>query len=61
MVHHKGKPIYKRTPLKVIAEYANIVYLTDIYGRISRHSKRNLKNMVRDPNSYFLNFLLRLN
>jgi hypothetical protein len=43
MVHGKGKPIYKRTPLKVRAEYANIVYLTDIYGRISRHSKCNLK------------------
>jgi hypothetical protein len=43
MMHRKGKPIYKRTPLKIIAEYANIVYLTDIYGRISRHSKRNLK------------------
>jgi transposase InsO family protein len=60
MMHRKGKPIYKRTPLKVIAEYANIVYLTDIYGCISRHSKRNLKKCGERSEQLFFQLPLKV-
>jgi Reverse transcriptase (RNA-dependent DNA polymerase)/RNase H-like domain found in reverse transcriptase/Integrase zinc binding domain/Integrase core domain len=41
--NRKTKPIYKKTPFRVIAEYLNVVYLEDILGRVSRHSKNNVK------------------
>jgi hypothetical protein len=39
------KNIYKRTPYKVIGEYLNTVYIIDIFGRVSSHSKNNIRKV----------------
>jgi hypothetical protein len=45
IVNRKMKNIYKRTPYKVIGEYLNTVYIVDIFGRVSRHSKNNIRKV----------------
>jgi hypothetical protein len=45
IVNRKMKNIYKRTPYKVIGEYLNTVYIIDIFGRVSRHSKNNIRKV----------------
>jgi hypothetical protein len=39
----KVKPIFKRTPLKVIKQYFNVLYASDLYGRVKKLSKNNIK------------------
>jgi Integrase core domain len=41
--NRKLKTLYRRTPYQIIAEYLTTVYVSDIYGRVSRHSKNNIK------------------
>jgi hypothetical protein len=41
--NRKLKPVFKRIPLKVIKEYRATVYAIDFQGRISKHSKDNIK------------------
>lgn len=41
--HKKVKPIFHRLPEKVLKEYRVVVYTRDLYGRIKRHSKDNIK------------------
>jgi hypothetical protein len=41
--NRKMKTVYKRVPYQVIAEYLTTIYVSDIYGRVSRHSKNNVK------------------
>jgi hypothetical protein len=39
----KIKPIYVKQPMQVIAEYKNVVYCKDLFNKISRHSKSNVR------------------
>jgi hypothetical protein len=39
----KIKPIYKRTPLKVIKQYFNVLYASDFFGRVKKLGKNNVK------------------
>jgi hypothetical protein len=45
ITNRKMKNIYKRTPYKIIGEYLIIVYIIDIFGRVSRHSKNNIRKV----------------
>jgi hypothetical protein len=42
-IHKKLKPIYFKIPQQVVTEYSGVVYAKDIFGKIHRHSKNNLK------------------
>ena len=42
-IHKKSKPVYFKVPEKVITEYSCTVYTTDIFGKVKKHSKNNLK------------------
>jgi hypothetical protein len=39
----KAKAVYLRTPEKVIAEYATMVYTIDFLGKIHKRAKYNIK------------------
>ena len=39
----KAKPIFLKGPFKIIKEYRCIVYALDVLGRVSKHSKNNIK------------------
>jgi hypothetical protein len=39
----KLKPVYRRIPLKIVKEYRATVYAIDYQGRVSKHSKDNIK------------------
>jgi Reverse transcriptase (RNA-dependent DNA polymerase)/RNase H-like domain found in reverse transcriptase/Integrase zinc binding domain/Integrase core domain len=41
--NRKLKPVYRRIPLKIVKEYRATVYAIDYRGRISKHSKDNIK------------------
>ena len=41
--HKKMRPIYLRTPEKVIREYQSIVYTVDFFGKIKRRGKSDVK------------------
>ena len=45
----KTKPVYKKSPEKVISEYQTLVYSSDIFNRILKRSKNNIK--VTSPRS----------
>jgi hypothetical protein len=47
-------------PLKVLQEYLNVVYVTDIFGRVSRHSKNNLKRCGERSQKLFSELPLRV-
>ena len=51
-VHKKLKPLYFKTPQKIVTEYKCTVYACDLYGRIRKHSKNNIK--MANPRSAFL-------
>jgi hypothetical protein len=42
-VHKKLKPVYLKTPMKVISEYKNVVFAMDFLGRIKKLSKNNIR------------------
>ena len=42
-VHKKIKPIYFKTPERIVKEYKSIAYTVDLYGRVKRRSKSDLK------------------
>ncbi len=42
-IHKKIKPIFYKIPEKVITEYHSIVYSMDIFGRVNKRSKNNIK------------------
>ena len=41
--YKKLKPVYLRAPEKVIREYASVVYSEDIWKRVQKRSKNNIK------------------
>ena len=45
----KTKPVYKKSPEKVISEYWTLVYSSDIFNRIRKRSKNNIK--IASPRS----------
>jgi hypothetical protein len=42
-VHKKLKPIFHKLPQKVIKEYRCTIYSEDVFGRVFKHSKNNIK------------------
>jgi hypothetical protein len=42
-IHKKLKPIFFKLPQKVVTEYASTVYAEDIFGRVRKHSKNNIR------------------
>jgi hypothetical protein len=42
-VHKKLKPIYFKTPYKIVTEYKNVVYAMDFMGRVKKLSKNNIR------------------
>jgi len=44
-VNRKMKQVYFKLPQKVITEYRCTVYASDIFGRIRKHSKNNIRLM----------------
>ena len=42
-VHKKLKPLYFKSPQKIVTEYRCTVYASDVFGRIRKHSKNNIK------------------
>jgi hypothetical protein len=42
-IHRKAKPIYLKVPEKVVTEYNTLVYSIDIFGRVHKRSKNNIK------------------
>ena len=46
-VHKKIKPVFFKIPEKVVTEYRCTVYTSDIFGRIRKHSKNNIRMMSK--------------
>lgn len=42
-VHKKLKPIYFKLPQKIVVEFKCTVYAMDIFGRVRKHSKNNIR------------------
>jgi hypothetical protein len=42
-VHKKLKPIYFKTPYKIVTEYKNVIYAMDFMGRVKKFSKNNIR------------------
>ena len=42
-IYRKAKPVYLKIPEKVITEYNTLVYSMDIFGRVAKRSKNNIK------------------
>jgi len=42
-MHKKVKPVFFKTPQKVVSEYKCTVYAVDFLGKVSKHSKNNVK------------------
>jgi hypothetical protein len=42
-VHKKLKPVYFKTPMKIVSEYKNVVFAMDFLGRIKKLSKNNIR------------------
>ena len=41
--HKKIKPVYVKAPKRVVTEYQSVVYLEDIFGKVTKASKNNIK------------------
>ena len=41
--NRKTKLFYKKTPLKVLKQYFSLVYAVDLFGRVKKLSKNNIK------------------
>ena len=41
--NRKTKLLYKKTPLKILQQYNSLVYAEDLYGRVKKLSKNNIK------------------
>ena len=41
--NRKMKLLYKKTPLKVLKQYFSLVYAVDLFGRVKKLSKNNIK------------------
>ena len=41
--NRKTKLLYKKTPLKVLKQYFSLVYAVDLFGRVKKLSKNNIK------------------
>jgi hypothetical protein len=41
--NRKLKPVYRKMPLKIVKEYRATVYAVDYLGRVTKHSKDNIK------------------
>jgi hypothetical protein len=48
-VHRKLKPIYFKLPQMVVKEYRCTVFAQDVFGRVHKHSKNNIK--IASPRS----------
>ena len=42
-LHKKLKPVYFKTPMKVISEYKNVVFAIDFLGKVKKLSKNNIR------------------